>query len=266
MGGDPIEKREWVTLENGGNKIFGVMHRPLSGPARKPAVLICHGFGGNKCGKHRMYVNLSTALAKAGIASLRFDFRGSGDSEGEFYHMTLDGEVSDALKALDYLTDNSEIDSSRIGILGRSLGGAIAVMTAKRYARAKSMALWAPVFSGKQWQEIWAKRQTEIVQPLEEEYIHFNGEPTNITFVKQFFGMRLDQELPALHGMPLIHFHGEKDNMVTPEHAKAYRQYREGAVAPSRFVSLPRSDHDFSDPEEQLRMITETSQWFVETL
>ena len=57
------EDRESVVLENKGQKIFGIIHKPkVSGPI--PAVLMCHGLGGHKTGKYRMYVLLAEKLSE----------------------------------------------------------------------------------------------------------------------------------------------------------------------------------------------------------
>jgi len=159
-----FEERESITLENQGQRIFGIIHKPLK-PLPCPAVFLCHGFAGNKCGRHRMYVILAKHLSEIGIATLRIDFRGSGDSEGDLTSMTLEGEVSDALLGLSYLEKLPWVDPSRIGIIGRSLGGAVAIMTANRYKKAKSLALWSPVFHAEQWKEEW-KRAKKTFLPL----------------------------------------------------------------------------------------------------
>ena len=83
-------------------------------------------------------------LSKLGIGSLRFDFRGSGDSEGDFSKMTLESEVSDALLAMEYLRGRPEVAKDRIGIFGRSVGGTIAVMTASR-TPVSSVVAWFPL-------------------------------------------------------------------------------------------------------------------------
>src|SRR5665213_2155595 len=95
-----------------------------------------------------------------GIDYLSFDFRGYGEREGEFNEMTIEGQVSDALVALEYLEKDKNIDKSRLGIFGRSFGGLVSLISAHRYGNVKSMALWAPVISGDQWRDKWHILQT----------------------------------------------------------------------------------------------------------
>ena len=70
------------------------------------------------------------ALERAGIASMRFDKRGCGASQGEFRTASFDDLVSDASAALDSLAGLSQIDGNRIGILGKSEGAVVALCTA----------------------------------------------------------------------------------------------------------------------------------------
>lgn len=261
-----VEERESIVLTNKGQKIFAILHRPLS-DSKYPAILMCHGLGGHKTGKYRLYVNLAERLAKASIATLRIDFRGSGDSEGEFAEMTLEEEVSDALKALEFLSQDPHVDPDRIGICGRSFGGAVAVVTARRFESIKSIALWAPVFNAEQWQERWKMVQSQSVsQETKEELIRINGMVPGIEFFKQLFKMRIDHELADLSHIPLLHIQGEKDYIVYLEHAEHYQRCRLAAQAESRFLRLPMSDHDFSYAKEQNIALEETWQWFEKTL
>lgn len=261
-----FETREWVEFNNKGTKIFGVIHRPL-GEEKAPGVLFCHGLAGHKIGKHRMYVNLSECLSRVGIASFRFDFRGSGDSEGEFADMSLEGEVSDAVKALDFLCQQNGIDPHRIGIYGRSFGSAIAVITAHRFGHVKSLALWASVFNAKQWEEQWEQAEThQLDEEQRHELMRINGQLPSMGFYRELFGLDLEDELTSLKEIPLLLIHGEKDPLVSIEHSEKYEDLRRNDSGLTEFIRLPHSDHDFTHPEEKLLAIDKTCQWFAKTL
>lgn len=259
------ETREAITLQNNGEKIFAILHRPLSkGPV--PAVVVCPGFGGNKCGKFRLFVTLGQALAKEGIAVLRFDYRGAGDSEGEFKDITLEGKISDTMTCLRFLENDPQIDPNRIGLLGRSLGGVISLLTAERHGNIKSLALWAPVFNSDPWRDLWKAFQSKGLTPETQSAIHkFPFGVPSVQFLTQFFQLDIPRTLESLKKVPLLHIHGEKDQMVTIEHAEGFKRSREG-VDCSKFVRLQNCDHDFSDREEQLQAIQESVKWYVNTL
>jgi len=214
-----------------------------------------------------MYVTLAEGLSRVGIASLRLDFRGSGDSEGPFSEMSFNGEVSDALLALDYLSKHSFIDPEKIGIFGRSFGGAIAIMAAEEFKKIKSIALWASVFDVEQWERQWEMIQTGQVDEEERhELMRINGQLPSMNFFKEMFAMNLEDDLANLQATPLLHIHGEKDPVVGIEHADKYVELRKNATAESKFIRLPHSDHDFTHPEEKLLAINETCHWFSKTL
>jgi len=109
-----------------------------------PLVILMHGF----IAKKEMYPipAIASALAKAGIASLRFDFDAHGKSEGKFIDMTISSEIADAKAVLSYARKLSFV--SEIALLGHSQGGVIAGMLAGETEdlpeRPKCLVLLAP--------------------------------------------------------------------------------------------------------------------------
>ena len=262
----PVDQRDSVRFTNEGQTLFGTLHRPLGLPL-VPAVLFCHGLAGVKTGASRAYVILSTMLAQAGIASFRFDCRGSGDSEGDFQDITLDGIYSDCLEALKVLQNFPGIDRKRIGIFGRSFGGVLAVMTALRSHDIKSMALWCPMFSGKQWIDQWQIVQSGTVdEHVAREMMRIDGQQGSAEFFDEFFAIDLSDEFQHLSHIPLLHIHGENDKRVHLSHADDYARFRADAAADTCFIRLANSDHDFSHFEEKQKAFEETVSWFKKTL
>lgn len=261
------EEREAVVFENEGQKIFGMLHRPL--PLRKtPAVLMCHGFGGNKVGRYRLYVSIAQYLAQRGIASLRIDFRGSGDSEGDFFTMTLDSEVSDALKGLQFLRQHPSIDPQRLGILGNSFGGPVAVLAAQQDGQIRSLALLAALFNGRPWKERWDQLMAN--GPTEEAYNELmqmlDGHAPGPEFYRGFFDLNLIPALKALSPVPLLHIHSDRDEKLGQDQIEGYQEARKGAQAETRWVRLHLSNHSFSESAERNMVVEEVGEWFATTL
>jgi uncharacterized protein len=143
-----MEELLWIPSR--GKRMAAVLHLP-DGRGRAPAVLMCHGFTGHKAEAHRLFVHTARRLAQEGLVVLRFDFLGSGDSEGLFEEMTIRGEVEDALNALAFLRGHGRVDAARVAMLGFSLGGCVVALSLPRAGAVKTLVLWAPVSNPMRW-------------------------------------------------------------------------------------------------------------------
>lgn len=134
-----------VEIISKGNTLRGMINKPSNIIEKVPTVVILHGFAGNKLGPHFIFVKLSRLLESIGIASVRFDFAGSGESDGEFSDMTISGELIDAENIFQYVKTLDFVDTKKIAIVGFSMGGAIASMLAAQYKQEiHSLCLWSP--------------------------------------------------------------------------------------------------------------------------
>ena len=90
-----------------------------------PAVILCHGTGSHKDEVGHLFMRLAALLSDQGIASVRFDFAGCGDSPAPQQALTFFGEVRDTQTVYEMLTQHPSIDPDRIGILGFSQGARV---------------------------------------------------------------------------------------------------------------------------------------------
>lgn len=148
LAGHAAEKTVDFTVD--GQKVIGTLNLP-DGVSKPPVVLLLHGFTGSRdelvipAAKEGIFQRAARMWADKGIASLRIDFRGSGQSDGKFEDTTLTGQVKDALAALDFLAANSDVDKDRMALVGWSMGGAVASAVAARTEHdLTSVSLWAP--------------------------------------------------------------------------------------------------------------------------
>lgn len=125
-------------------KVVGTLTLPTQ--AHPPVILMLHGFAGYR-DEEGIFPRAAKSLAAAGIASLRIDFRGAGDSEGSFADTTFSRQIEDGLMALRYLEADNSVDATRIGIIGDSQGGLAAAIIASRSGTPKALALWSAVAS-----------------------------------------------------------------------------------------------------------------------
>lgn len=106
-------------------------------------VIMYHGFTGNKMETNGIFKSFSRLIAELGYGSLRMDFSGNGESDGEFYEMTFDSLLSEAILMLDYVKRMPGV--KKIIILGFSMGGAIASLVAKEQGEdVDALLLWSP--------------------------------------------------------------------------------------------------------------------------
>ena len=115
-----------VTIQGDHGRLSAIIQKP-SGTSRKriPLVVICHGFTGNKEGA--LLNILADSLEAHGIASLRFDFNGHGQSEGRFEDMTVPNEIEDAQRVVAYAHSLPWVGP--VILAGHSQGGVVAAMT-----------------------------------------------------------------------------------------------------------------------------------------
>jgi hypothetical protein len=120
---------EKISFQSDGLKIAGLVDIPADYKPgdRKPAFIVLHGFGGNKDGHGQAVV--AAQFAKWGFITLRIDFRGCGDSEGEHGRIICLDQVADTRNAVSYMSSRPEVDPQRIALVGSSFGAAVAVFT-----------------------------------------------------------------------------------------------------------------------------------------
>ncbi len=99
-----------------------------------PAVVLISGSGPQNRNEelmgHKPFLVLADYLTKNGIAVLRFDDRGIGESTGDFSLATTEDFVTDAIAGINYLKTRSEVDKNKLGLIGHSEGGLIAPLAA----------------------------------------------------------------------------------------------------------------------------------------
>jgi len=137
---------QYIELDVRGLTLRGMVHIPESAEdSKKPVVILFHGFTGTKIDNKFMFVQYARALAEKGMGCVRFDFSGSGESDGLFKNMTFSREVEEGKAILQYVKDLDWVDASRVMITGFSMGGAVATQVAKDYPEdIHKLCLWAP--------------------------------------------------------------------------------------------------------------------------
>jgi len=234
------ETRKTEFKTTGGEKLAAALELPSGRP--RAYALFAHCFSCSKDIKAAR--EIARALRAQGFAVLRFDFTGLGGSEGDFANSNFSSNVGDLVSAANFLRDEFEAPSI---IIGHSLGGAAAIVAAKRIPEAKGVAvIGAPAEADHVALQIGEKR--EEIEKSGEATVHLAGRPFKIK--KQFLDDLSGQNVLACAEnlkKPLLIMHAPRDETVGIENAT---KIFVAAKHPKSFVSLDTADHLMSDPKD----------------
>ena len=218
-----------------------------------------------------MFVKTARDFAQNGLAVLRFDFRGSGNSEGNFVDMTAPGEISDTGAALDFLSGQIEVDKERMGLLGLSLGGCVAACTVEHDTRVKSLVLWSAAAFSSAWREVKGVSVRDPIQwllPEQESVLRRQGwfDIGGLRLGVQFLD-RMQEVEPlaaiAKYKGPVLIVHGSEDEIVPVADAHAYYGAASGR---KELLIVDGADHTYNTCSWEKRVIEASRRWFVDTL
>lgn len=110
-------------IRSGGSKISGIVEASQEG--KLPTMILCHGTTNDR---HTcpLIERAAQIFVKRGIRVVRFDFYGSGESDGLFQNKQISLMIQNLRDILDYVTSRHDVDRARIGLWGRSVGGTVA--------------------------------------------------------------------------------------------------------------------------------------------
>jgi exosortase A-associated hydrolase 2 len=131
-------------FNSGGHRLFGFLHSSQEDHSSR-GVIICPPFAEEKQDSHRVLVNFARELARKCFGVLRFDYFGTGDSEGDWEEATVSDWLSDIRAAIDWVATNLEITT--LGLIGLRIGGTFAALAAESNDRVKFLILWNPVIN-----------------------------------------------------------------------------------------------------------------------
>lgn len=199
--------------------------------------MLCHGFGGTKEGQ--LFDLIADSLAMHGIASIRFDFNGHGESEGDFVEMTVPNEIEDAKKVYEYVRDLRYVN--KVAILGHSQGGVVASMTAGELPDDfAAVVLMAPAAVLRD-DAIRGSTMGKTYDPYGDfEYIDIWGKHLGRDYVKTAFRLPI-YETAAHYQGPAMIIHGTGDRVVPYTYGLRFHQMWKG----SAYEELEQFDHGF---------------------
>ncbi|MBN1645967.1 alpha/beta fold hydrolase [Candidatus Woesearchaeota archaeon] len=236
-------------LDSEGHKVCGILSNPFpSDVVVMPTVIIlCHGFASSK--NNLTHTTLVPKLHEAGIASLRIDFFGHGESEGKFEDITISRAVNDILSAISYL---KSLSYSKIGLCGSSFGGISSIMAASKTYSLEFLALKSPVsdyYNIDRWntpEELaqWKTKGSTIYKTgnkkLNVKYSFFEDIANNQ-------GYKAAEKIK----IPTLIVHGDKDVTVPVEQSRKTSKIIENC----QLEIIHGADHKYSEPQHFSKMM-----------
>lgn len=217
-----------------GQTLTGRLEQPIDG-APAAFALFAHCF---TCSKDLKAIReIARVLGRAGVATLRFDFTGLGDSEGDFAETSLSHNVTDLLDAAAFLEERYQAPSL---LLGHSFGGAAVLQAAGDLPSVQAVATIAAPFDPNHITNLLrgaretAEAEGEVVVTIAGRSFELRRE-----FFDDLAETAVRERLRSL-GRPLLIMHSPADKVVGLENAQLLF---EAAEHPKSFVALGDADH-----------------------
>lgn len=234
-----------ISFYSDGLRINAWLHLPdtLNNSGGFSSVIGSHGFLSD--GNSSKMIALAKALNNEGIAFLRLDHRGCGESEGVFSEVTsLDGRSKDIISGISLLKNHPRLNG-KFGVFGSSMGGATAINVYGEINACAIVVLAAPV-----------KGSSIIRRP---------DDPNPHGLTEDFYerGLEFDITGKISELNKCLVFHGGSDQVVPVSNA---HEIIKSATDPKKIIIFENGDHRVTDPNHQKILIEESVKWFVSHL
>lgn len=214
---------------------------------KMPAIILCHGTGSQKNEVGNLFVEMSKRLLNIGIASIRLDYAGCGDSKASQTELNFCGEVDDTKKIYQYLCMQEFIDHNNIGILGFSQGARVMAELLKEVPSIKFAISWSGachdgmgVFKGwfdEYYQEALENGYAKIPLFWREDLLLAKKWFDDIHNTTPMMGIRMYEG-------PILAIAGDKDELVPYYHANEIVENSRNHN--SKTIILPNTNHTFN--------------------
>ncbi len=256
-----MEKHYWIEARDH-KQLSLIAHIPEGEEERFPTVVYGHGFTGNKIGDNRMGIELARFLCEQGFVVIRFDYIGSGESEGDFATGTsFSGWINDYQTVLAWVERENFVDSSKIGIIGHSFSGAIVTHLATMMPNIQSVCALAPVYH-------LEKRFKETILGEELWNLALDGQvisdfynkkySLSPSFVNDLLSYNMTESAKKVE-IPMIIIHGENDQVLPYE--DSIELFENLPVTKKELKLLKEEEHLFT---HQIHPVVLS--WFKQTL
>ncbi|MCR5414243.1 MAG: lysophospholipase [Kiritimatiellae bacterium] len=239
------ENEKKISIQGPKGTLSAIVRLPaaVQPSAKHPVAVLCHGFGGDKCERGGMFREIADALARRGVASVRFDFNGHGESEGAMRDMTVLNEIEDAKHVVEWARKRPWCNG-KVFLVGHSQGGVVASMTAGELGASaiSGLVLLAPACVLKDDARRGCTFGVEYDPEDPPEVVHLpGGKVIGREFIKTACKLQIFETAAKYRG-PLCLIHGTGDSIAKTEHVERLHAEHPG----SEMHLMPGDDHGFS--------------------
>jgi uncharacterized protein len=229
---------EWK--QDQGKIIRGSLH-VINDGKNSPWFVICHGMTGQRMGPGYLFVKLSRYLSAHGFSSNRFDFCGSGESDGFFQEMSIFSMQTDLITIVKNIREMYNPKS--LIVCGHSFGGLIASLTAKQI-QPDGLVLISPV--GDPLRLIQKRDDLNQATLNKNGYIENGPHEMNPEALKAFRTCDPVNSLAQSFKGKLLVTQGDSDSSISVEESRIYSDVAQKAGIENEFRILKGSDHNYS--------------------
>ena len=220
----------------------------------QPLVICAHGLQSSR-GATKLRA-LCESLRAQDISSLRFDFSGRGDSDGEFFDVTYSRQIDDLKAAIDFC--ESELGVSHVGLMGSSMGGAVSLLVAGRDARVGAISTVAAIGYPAELEE---RYPLETRGWRERGYVDLDGERLGKTFLEDASSHDVLRVVSWIDA-PMQVIHGTADAVIPIADADDIAASAKNV----EMLMVEGADHRFSNPHHRAALVREITEFFSKTL
>ncbi len=173
---------------------------------RKTLVIMAHGFPGHRAGNNDLYGDVEFLLAEKGLHTLRFDFRGCGDSDGLPEDFTMSSAIEDFQNVMYWGRDKG---FKNFILIGEGLGASLAVLNMELNVNGLIL-LWPVLDMKAHSQHVFGKPDSEAKK---KGYIEHESQRVGLDFLREL------EKVDMVHGLevvraPTLILHGAEDKIV----------------------------------------------------
>ncbi|MDP2586711.1 MAG: prolyl oligopeptidase family serine peptidase [Candidatus Komeilibacteria bacterium] len=257
-------------LNSKGQRLVGVLHIPSprstssrveagKGKGPFPTVIVQHGFRGSH--ESRLVVKISQALEKAGFIALRFSLPGHKPSGGTYKDILVSQYINDEERAIKFLLKQPQVNKTRIGIVGHSMGAFIALITGNKLSKYLNVVVsLSSVYDNQAVIKTYV-RDKKIGEIGKDYWVVSGFKVTNKYFKDRMF-LQKQFLIKDIHGPTLV-IHGDQDKRVQVKDGYTIYKLLE---CPKELKIIKGADHNFKEDKDAAQVVKLTVGWFKKYL